>query len=429
MDATVTTAATLGMGVHIVRYEAHPRAARTGLDILGIDNPHAAQRITDALSTVGVNPSTIGVSVARLLSMAPLGRDAHDLAIACAAYAAHTRTALDLGNVAILGGLDKSGRVVSVPGILPIVTALADSNLDAVIVAHGNVTEARMVRGIRVIGVGTLTEAVRVLASSTPVAPIVAAATFAAAGGFHVALAGDQEAAWDFADVLTALLPNFTQSEQFEAAVMDSHRTLTVAGLPARPRLTVVSSHTPVGELLSAGINQPGAIIGAHLGVLCVPDAHDHQPGVIRALISAMEHGSITLHRSDGAVTFPARFTLVTSAPKCDCAGVAVCSCRTNGRPLLRHPSVVDLTSTPPGEAPTTMAAATTAVARARAMAKATVGAETYASASWTDLAAVTPKAVLDATAASARGPRAVREAWTRCAIAGRTAPTVEDLA
>jgi magnesium chelatase family protein len=78
------------------------------------------------------------------------------------------------------------------------------------------------------------------------------------------------------------------------------------------------------------GLASPGEISRAHHGVLFLDEFAEFQTPVLQALRQPMETGRVTITRSGGAVSYPARFTLVAATNPCPCgwAGDPVRSCR-----------------------------------------------------------------------------------------------------
>jgi magnesium chelatase family protein len=72
----------------------------------------------------------------------------------------------------------------------------------------------------------------------------------------------------------------------------------------------------------------PGAISLAHHGVLFLDEVPEFHTSALDGLRQPLESGHVVLHRSNGVVSYPARFLLVLAANPCPCGSRArECSC------------------------------------------------------------------------------------------------------
>ncbi|GGK75562.1 hypothetical protein Ppa06_32700 [Planomonospora parontospora subsp. parontospora] len=126
------------------------------------------------------------------------------------------------------------------------------------------------------------------------------------------------------AERLPTLLPALERDQALEVTAIHS-----VAGtLPAdRPMLTrppfMAPHHTAtIAAVIGGGSGaiRPGAVSLAHGGVLFLDEAPEFAMSVLDALRQPLESGRVTVSRSLGSVTFPARFMLVLAANPCPCA-------------------------------------------------------------------------------------------------------------
>jgi magnesium chelatase family protein len=156
-----------------------------------------------------------------------------------------------------------------------------------------------------------------------------------AAGGHHVLMSGPPGAGKTMlARCLPGILPPPTLDEALEVAQVRSllgelsGRSPVEWTRPFRAPHHGVSMAGLIGG--GSGLALPGEISRAHHGVLFLDELAEFQASVLQALRQPLETGRVTITRSGGTVSYPARFTLVAATNPCPCgwAGDAVRTCR-----------------------------------------------------------------------------------------------------
>ena len=261
---------------------------------------------------------------------------------------------------AFIGELALDGAVRHADGVLVAARALLSAGIGTLYLSPDDAAEAALVPGLRVVPAADLASLMRHLAGETelpaivgstpepPAAPAVEddlaevhgqeaarrALELTAAGGHHLLLSGPPGAGKTMlARCLPGILPPLSLDEALEVAQLRS----ILGELDGHPlswqRPFQAPHHTisPAGLAGGgSGLGRPGEISRADHGVLFLDELAEFQPPVLQALRQPLETGRVTLTRSRGTVTYPARFTLVAATNPCPCgwAGDARRDCR-----------------------------------------------------------------------------------------------------
>lgn len=479
-----------GLDGEIVEIETDITSGLPGVYLVGL--PDAAlresrDRVRAAITNSGNEWPQSRLTLALSPATLPKTGSLYDIAIAAAVLSASRKTAWErLEKTVLLGELALDGRVRPVRGVLPAVLAAKNRGWPTVVVPVSNIAEASLVDGIEVLGVRTLRQLHgwlrgkatldgRVDASApaagadADLADVVGqtharfAVEVAAAGAHHLMLTGPPGVGKTMlAQRLPGLLPELTESEALEVTAIHSVVGMLSESTPLITRPPFIAPHhsSSVAALVGggSGMARPGAVSRAHRGVLFLDECAEIRVSVLESLRTPLEDGEIRLARRDGVARYPARFQLVLAANPCACAQTdpkdCVCTSLEKRRylgklsgPLMDRVDLrVEMHMVRAGAFASESAESTAAVRQRVATARATA-AERWRTYGFTtnaevagsvlrrkfrlDSTAMAPlKTALERGVLSIRGvDRSLRVAWTLADLAGRTTPSIDDVA
>ena len=208
MLATILSATLVALDGRVIRVEVDVAPGLPGFTIVGLGAAtirEARERVRGALRNAGFVHPPRRITVNLAPADVPKTGSAADLAIAIGILIGSEQFTTRAGRAALIGEVSLGGEIRAVPGILPMVAALARRGVRRVIVPADGVDEARLVGGLEIVAVERLAEAVDALRSKrrarpTPPARVELAPTGLSRGGTAPALA-PSPAVPDLADV------------------------------------------------------------------------------------------------------------------------------------------------------------------------------------------------------------------------------------
>jgi magnesium chelatase family protein len=360
MFGSAYTSCLVGLDAVPVEVEVTGRSGERRFTILGLGGAavrESRERIVSAVERAGFDvPEVILVN----LAPAEVRKESasFDLPIALALVCAVGGLPQEaLSSVYACGELSLLGDVKHTVGVVAHALTAAKQKMPMILVPEEDAVEAAVVEGVRVVGVRSLSQAIRILKGAEPpqvfskremqaAEPVKSlddvlgqeaakrALEIAAAGGHNMLMIGPPGCGKSMlAERLRSLLPPLDTEHRLEclqihSVAAQSTSSILVGVPPFRTPHYVVSDAGLIGG--GAG-PRPGEVSLAHRGVLFLDEFPEFRRGAVEALRSPMETGWVQIARAKASVNFPARFQLIAAMNPCPCgrlgSGVGVCRC------------------------------------------------------------------------------------------------------
>lgn len=353
MLAKVNSCAVLGLDA--VPVEVEVDIASQGLPaftIVGLPDKaveEAKERVRSALKNSGADFPAKRITVNLAPADLPKEGPSYDLPIAIGILIASGQLQKDISDAIFSGELSLDGRLRHTNGILPQALMAQKFGYTTFYLPSVNAKEAAIIPTITVFPANDLLSLFRHLDGSIPISPhpqttmadyatkqtflydmkdikgqekAKRALEIAAAGGHNVLLKGPPGSGKTLlARTLPSILPTLSLEEALETT-----KIYSISGLiqeegliTTRPFRSPHHTTSHVGLIGGGTFPKPGEISLAHRGVLFLDELPEFSRFTLEALRQPLEDGIVSISRSSGRISFPAKFMLIGAANPCPC--------------------------------------------------------------------------------------------------------------
>ncbi|MGD0861585.1 MAG: YifB family Mg chelatase-like AAA ATPase [Candidatus Limnocylindrales bacterium] len=373
MLASLLSATLYGLDGRLVRVEVDVAPGLPGFTIVGLADTalqEARERVRGAIRNSGYEYPPRRITVNLAPADLRKGGASLDLAIALGILVGSEQVTA-AGRWAVLGELSLGGDLRPVPGLLPMVSALARRRVRRVIVPAEGALEASLADGTEVVSAATLAEAAQLLRVSRrsraraapPRVELAEDLRFEAEGGvaqeasladasgpaamqgpdlaevrgqlearrgLEIALGGGHcmlmigppgSGKTLLARTIPGLLPELNDEESRVATIIASVASPSpIRGLVRRRPFRSPHHTISYAAMVGGGPHlSPGEVTLANDGVLFLDELPEFDRGALEALRQPLEDGQVLISRVGRAAVFPSRFQLVAAMNPCPC--------------------------------------------------------------------------------------------------------------
>jgi len=365
------SAINMALTVKKIEVEVDTVIGKPSFILIGLANravEESKERISAALLRCGVRIKPLRTVVNLAPAELKKTSSALELAIAIALLSQYGEIHIDCQKALFLGELSLTGQLKAVKGILSIALQAKRLGFKQLYFPEGNLGELLLIKDIELFPLANLKEFISLsktnsldklknkikafqtksYVNTSSSIPDLAefqeqdqakrALSICAAGGHHLLLFGEPGAGKTYlAQSILSILPDLNEKEILEINQIYSLLAPLQNGLITK-RPFRQPHHSLSKAAFLGGLNFPGELSLAHLGVLFLDEFTELRRDLIEALRQPLESHFFKINRAKQELVYPANFTLIAATNPCPCgfyASEKVCRCSTYD--LLRY--------------------------------------------------------------------------------------------
>lgn len=354
MISKINSSAIFGLDGIQIEAEVDINPGLAAITVVGL--PDAAvqeskERIKSAIKNSGFkfphSRITINLAPADIKKEGP----AYDLPIALGVMASSGQLLkADLKDSLFAGELALNGAVRHISGVLPMAMFAASHGFKKLYIPRVNALEASLISGVDIMPVENFGQLIGHLTGKTKITPykskgffadkkaapmecdmafikgqehVKRALEIAASGAHNIIMSGPPGSGKTLlARSIGSIMPPMSEGEIIEVTKIYSIAGVLSASNPFISERPFRSPHHSASTIALVGGGQfpkPGEISLAHRGVLFLDELPEFPRLLLESLRQPLEDGIVNIARAQGALSFPAKFSLIASMNPCPC--------------------------------------------------------------------------------------------------------------
>lgn len=365
------SAINLALTVKKIEVEIDTVIGKPSFILIGLANravEESKERISAALLHCGVRIKPLRTVVNLAPAELKKTSSALELAIAVALLCQYGEIKIDCQKALFLGELSLTGQLKAVKGILSVALQAKSLGFKQLYFPEANLGELLLIKDLELFPLSSLGEFINLakrnsldkvknkiknyqnenlddvklsipdLAEFQEQDQAKRALSICAAGGHHLLLFGEPGAGKTYlAQSILSILPELSDQEILEINQIYSLLAALKNGLLTK-RPFRQPHHSVSKAAFLGGLDFPGELSLAHLGILFLDEFTELRRDLIEALRQPLENQFFKINRAKQELIYPANFTLIAAANPCPCGFYASDKpCRCSTYDLLRY--------------------------------------------------------------------------------------------